>query len=61
MAKRKSPIRESVRSWFFDRYGTLWLNVRSVRRRPLSKEEWAAIDKAVEERAARGAAEDAVH
>lgn len=58
MAKK---IKESTRRWFFDRHGNLMLNVKAIRRRWLSKEEWETIDRMVKERMARGDAEETVH
>lgn len=45
--------KESVRRWWMDREGTVWINVRSARRKPLSDEEWAEIHRMVDEKVER--------
>lgn len=44
--KKRNGFRESPGRWFIDRKGTLWLNVKAMRRKPLTEEEWAAINAA---------------
>jgi hypothetical protein len=53
MAKMKRP-RESVRRWWMDRDGTVWINVHSARRKPITEAEIEAINRAVDEKEARG-------
>lgn len=47
-------LKESTRRFWMDRDGTIWINVRSVRRKPLTDKEIAQMNKLVDEKEARG-------